>query len=79
MMRRYVDEFDHRGWSWAVWIYKQANRDPVYGYWGFYRNTKGIDTPNVTSDTTEQLVTKMKQFRTENMELYAPMQRAVGR
>ncbi len=77
MMRRYVDEFDQRGWSSAVWIYKQANRDPVHGYWGFYRNDKGIDMPNPAADSVEQLIGKMKQFRTENMVLYEPMQHAV--
>lgn len=77
MMRRYLEEFDRRGWSWAVWIYKQANRNPVHGYWGFYRNTKAIDMPNLTSDTADQLVEKMKQFRSENMAVYEPMLRAV--
>ena len=71
-------QFDRRGWSWAVWIYKQASRDPVHGYWGFYRNTKPIDVPNAATDTAEQLVAKMAQFRTENMALYEPMQRAVA-
>jgi hypothetical protein len=72
-----VDEFDQRGWSFAVWIYKQSNRDAVHGFWGFYRNNKAIDMPNPAADSVEQLVEKMKQFRTENMVLYEPMQRAV--
>jgi hypothetical protein len=78
MMRRYVEEFDRRGWSWAVWIFKQANRDPVHGYWGFYRNKKPIEMPDVATDTAEQLIAKMQQFRTDNMALYEPMQRAVA-
>jgi hypothetical protein len=78
MMRRYVEEFDRRGWSWAVWIYKQANRDPVHGYWGFYRNRKAIDMPNPATDMAEELIAKMPQFRTDNMRLYEPMQRAVA-
>lgn len=79
MMHRYFDEFEKRGWSSSVWIYKQANRHAVQGYWGFYRNNKDLDLPNLATDSVEQLVAKMAQFRTENMVLFEPMQRAVGK
>ena len=75
----YVGEFDRRGWSWAVWIYKPASRDPVHGYWGFYRNAKPIDRPNPATDDADQLVAKMRLLRTESMEIYEPMQRALSK
>jgi hypothetical protein len=42
-----------------------------------YRNDKPIDMPKPGTDTAEQLIAKMAQFRTERMALFEPMQRAM--
>jgi glucan 1,3-beta-glucosidase len=77
MTRRHVTEMDRRGWSWALWIYKQANKDPVRECWSFYRNDKPIDMPDVTRDDAETLVKKFEQFRTERLVAYEPLRAAL--
>ena len=77
MTRRHVAEMDRLGWSWALWIYKQANKAPVRECWSFYRNDKPIDMPDVAKDDAETLLRKFEQFRTERMVVYVPLRDAV--
>jgi hypothetical protein len=69
---------EKHGWSWALWIYKQSNKDPVRECWSLYRNNKQLDLPNVESDTADKIIAKFAQLKTENMVTYEPLQKALN-
>jgi glucan 1,3-beta-glucosidase len=77
MVRKHVEQMEQHGWSWALWLYKQANKDPVRECWSLYRNNKSIDMPNMEKDSADQIISKWTQLKTENMVIYPPMQMAV--
>jgi hypothetical protein len=77
MTRRHIEALDKRSWSWALWLYKQANKDPVRECWSFYRNARPVDMPDVERDPAERIVEKLKQLRTEQMVPYEPLARAL--
>lgn len=77
MTRKHIDALDRRGWSWALWLYKQANKVPVRECWGFYRNAKPIAMPDIQRDSAERILDKLEQFRTENMVVYEPLRKAM--
>jgi hypothetical protein len=78
MTRRHIVEMDKRGWSWALWIYKQSNRGPVSECWGIYRNNKALDLPDLEKDGADAIVQKFNQLRTENMVIYEPLRAALS-
>jgi endoglucanase len=78
MARKYVEAMDGRGWSWAVWVYKQAGKDPVHECWSLYRNNKALDLPDLERDGADQIVAKLEQLRTDNLVVYEPLRRAVA-
>jgi glucan 1,3-beta-glucosidase len=78
MAGKYVDAMDDRGWSWALWLYKQADKNPVHECWSLYRNDKALDLPDFERDSADQILTKLGQLGTENMIVFEPLRRAVG-
>jgi len=78
MIARHVAAMDKAGWSWALWIYKEARRDGVKGIWSIYRNTKKVDMPNFDKDDAETLVRKMSVFSSKAFERYEPVAKALG-
>jgi hypothetical protein len=68
---------ESRGWSWAVWIYKQSNKGPVRECWSLYRNDKALDLPDVERDDADTIISKSAQLRTKNMVVYEPLQKAL--
>jgi glucan 1,3-beta-glucosidase len=77
MARKHIEQMEARGWSWALWTYKQSNKDPVRECWSLYRNNKALDLPNLEQDGAEKIITKFALLKTENMVIYEPMQKAV--
>jgi glucan 1,3-beta-glucosidase len=77
MARKHIEQMESRGWSWALWIYKQTNKDPVHECWSLYRNDKPLDLPDVDKDDADKLLAKFAQFKTETMVLYEPLRKAV--
>ena len=77
MMRKHVDAMDRAGWSWSMWIYKQANPAGVHGLWSLYRNTKKLDLPDFERDDYDTLMTKIHtNMDAENFERYEPVAKA---
>lgn len=79
MARRYISEMERRGWSWAIWTYKQAARKPdsgVFGDWSFFHNDKPIDL-DWDHDDADTIIAKIQSLRTENLAPFAPMIDAV--
>src|SRR5262249_52087333 len=72
MCRRHIEAMERAGWSWALWIYKQANKDPVRECWSFYRNNQKLDLPDVERDEADVILSKLSRLGTENMVLYEP-------
>jgi hypothetical protein len=79
MTQRYVSEMESRGWSWAVWTYKQMKAKGVSGdeFWSFYRNDKPQDLPDFEKDTLPEILRKIQLLRTENLTLFADMRDGV--
>jgi glucan 1,3-beta-glucosidase len=77
MARKHIEEMEARGWSWALWIYKQSNKGPVRECWSLYRNNKALGLPDLEKDDAEKIITSFAQLKTENMVLYQPLQKAL--
>jgi glucan 1,3-beta-glucosidase len=77
MARKHVEQMESRGWSWAVWIYKQSNKGPVRECWSLYRNDKALDLPDVERDDADTIISKWAQLKTKNMVVYEPLQKAL--
>lgn len=80
MTQRYVTEMEGRGWSWAVWTFKQCKPEGVSPdeFWSFYRNDKPQDLPDFEKDPLDVLLKKIASLRTEEMSLFKPMRDGVG-
>ena len=78
MARKHIEAMDKQGWSWALWIYKQANKSPVRECWSIVRNDKSIDMPNIETDTAEQIIAKFDQLKSSNMVVYEPLKKAMA-
>lgn len=77
-INRFLSQMDGREWSSALWIYKQADRNPVSQWWSIYRNQTALDLPNFASDSKEVILTKLQNVRTENLSRYGPMKDALA-
>jgi hypothetical protein len=80
MTRRYIDEMGSRGWSWAIWTYKQTNAGGVSPdiFWSFYRNARPLELPDFQTDTLPEILRKIRGVRTENLTLFAPLRDGVA-
>lgn len=79
MARHYISEMESRGWSWAIWTYKQTVRKPdaiVFGDWSFYHNEKPINI-DWEKDDADTILAKIQSLRTENLQPFSPMIDAV--
>jgi len=79
MARRYIAEMERRGWSWAIWTYKQTVRkpDPIsFGTWSFFRNDRPMEI-DWERDDADEILAKIESLRTEHLQPYAPMIDAV--
>lgn len=77
MARKHIEQMEAKGWSWALWIYKQSNKGPVRECWSLYRNNKALDLPDVEKDEADVIIKKFAQLKTDNMVIYEPMKKAV--
>jgi endoglucanase len=77
MARKHIEQMESHDWSWALWIYKQSNKGPVYECWSLYRNNKNLDLPDVEKDDADKIIEKFAQLKTENMVIYEPLQKAL--
>jgi endoglucanase len=78
MMRKHVDAMDRAGWSWSMWIYKQANPAGVRGLWSLYRNTKKLELPDFERDDADTILTKIRtNLAADRFELYEPVAKAL--
>jgi hypothetical protein len=78
MMRKHVDAMGRAGWSWSMWIYKQANPAGVRGLWSLYRNTRKLDLPDFERDDADTLQRKIRtNIVADRFELYEPVARAL--
>jgi glucan 1,3-beta-glucosidase len=77
MTRKHIEQMESRGWSWALWIYKQTNKDPVRECWSLYRNNKALDLPDMERDDADKIIAKFAQLKTENLVVYEPLQKAI--
>ena len=68
MMRKFMDTFDANGISWTIWTYKTAMRGGGGGMWGWFRSPKEIQTINPYKDSLDEILNKIAQIRTENLE-----------
>lgn len=77
--RKYVEAMDARGWSWAIWTWKQTQPAGVSAeeLWSFYRNDQPAALPDFEKDDLPTLLKKLAGLRTENMSLHASMSAAV--
>jgi endoglucanase len=57
-----------RHWAWSVWTYKIIFRQGNDSMWGLYTNEKELTRINPFSDTEAEMVAKMPQYRTENLQ-----------
>lgn len=75
MTRLYVSDMESRGWSWAVWTYKQASAAgvPPDDFWSLYRNPSPTAIPDFAHDTLDAILRKIAGLRTENMTLFSPL------
>ena len=79
MMKKHVEAMDRAGWSWSLWIYKQANPNGVRGLWSLYRNAKKLDLPDFEKDDADTILTKIRtQLSSEHFELYEPVAKALA-
>jgi glucan 1,3-beta-glucosidase len=79
MLKKHVDAMGRAGWSWSLWIYKQANPNGVQGLWSLYRNTKKLDLPDFDRDDAETILKKIRtQMSPEHFELYEPVAKALA-
>jgi endoglucanase len=78
MIAKHVAAMEKAGWSWSMWIYKQANPNGVRGLWSIYRNTNKADHPNFEKDDADTILTKIANYRTEKFELYRPIAESLG-
>jgi hypothetical protein len=78
MMKKHVDAMGRTGWSWSMWIYKQANPGGVRGLWSLYRNTKKLDLPDFERDDADAILAKIRTaFAPTNFTLYEPVAKAL--
>jgi glucan 1,3-beta-glucosidase len=79
MTRYYIDQMGQRGWSWAIWTYKQTKPQgvPADEFWSFYRNESPIALPDFDKDSLADILSKVRALRTENMVLFGPMRDGV--
>jgi hypothetical protein len=78
MMKKHVAAMDKVGWSWSMWIWKQANPDGVRGLWSVYRNTKRLELPDFERDDGDALVAKIRAgFAATNFERFEPVAKAL--
>ena len=79
MIKRHVEAMDRAGWSWSLWIYKQANPNGVRGLWSVYRNVNKLSLPDFDKDDAETILKKIRtQMTSEHFELYKPVAEALG-
>ena len=77
MARKHIEQMESHGWSWALWIYKQASGNPVRECWSLYRNNKKLDLPDLERDEAASIIEKFAQLKTDNMVIYEPLQQAI--
>jgi glucan 1,3-beta-glucosidase len=77
MIRKHIEQMESRGWSWALWTYKQSNKGPVHECWSVYRNNKALDLPNLARDDAAKIISSFAQLKTTNMVVYEPLQKAL--
>jgi glucan 1,3-beta-glucosidase len=79
MLRKHVEVMDRAGWSWALWLYKQADPDGVHGLWSLYRNTQPLDLPDFDKDDADAILTKLRtRMSPEQFSLYEPVAKALA-
>lgn len=78
MMKKHVDAMSKAGWSWSMWIYKQAHPAGVRGLWSVVRNPRKLDLPNFESDDADTILKKIRtSISPEHFEVYEPVAKAL--
>lgn len=78
MMKKHVDAMDKAGWSWSMWIYKQANPAGVRGLWSVVRNPKNLALPNFETDDADTMLKKIRtSIAPEHFSVYEPVAKAL--
>jgi hypothetical protein len=79
MIKKHVEAMDRAGWSWSLWIYKQANPSGVRGLWSVYRNVNKLSLPDFDKEDAETILKKIRtQMTSEHFELYKPVAEALA-
>jgi aryl-phospho-beta-D-glucosidase BglC (GH1 family) len=65
-LKEYTQELTRLGWSWALWTWKACGASGPVGQWGLYRPKDKIDPADPFKDSESTLISKIKNFRTEN-------------
>ena len=73
-----VRTFTENGLSWAAWTYKVVMNGGGGGMWGWHRARHSVEPLNPFQDTTAELLRKIAQVRTENLEEDAGLTAAYG-
>lgn len=58
-----------QNWSWAVWTWKACGYGGPVGNWGLTRPEKSIEAIDPFKDSKEEMVRKIKTYRSENWVL----------
>jgi endoglucanase len=79
MMARHVEAMRKAGFSWSMWIYKQANPRGVQGLWSLYRNTRKMDMPDFDKDDVEMILRKIRvEMARDRFTLHEPVAKALA-
>ena len=73
----FVKTLTGKGWSWSLWTYKVAGPPGGRSLWGWYYVPRGVQVLDPYRDSPAELVRKMEQVRTENMQEHQELGRAL--